>query len=196
MSNQYIGRDLTRQFIGPSTLSNLLADVADATATNNPGSKIFVQDVSGNMTSFVYANTTALATIAVGVPMYWSDVTRTTLTDTVASAVTYAASSDAAIHSAGGVALNALLTTAAPYGWFCCGGAISSVPIPSSAKVGDLLVLSTSAAVAPTNDTWVRVAIGTNLSTPEQISTLYCVVTSAAQTPTTSVLVMGTAGLP
>lgn len=196
MGAQYLHRVLTRQWIGPGSLGDLLSTVADAAAANTPGSKIFVMDLSGNQTSFVYAGTTNLTGIAAGVPVYWTNVSRTTVSDTATSAVTAATSSDAAIFSAAGVSISALPTTAAPYAWFCCGGYLSSVPIPSSAKVGDLLVLSTSAAVAPTNDVWARVAIGTNLSTPEQISTLYCVVTSAAQTPTTSALVMGTCGLP
>jgi hypothetical protein len=196
MANQFIHRILTRQFLGSSALSDLLSAVVDATPTNNPGSKIFVQDIAGNMTSFVYAYTVGLTAIAVGSPMFWTSVARTTVSDTLASAVTYAATADSAIQSAAGVAINATPTTAAPYAWLICGGYMAGVPVPSSASVGDLLVLSNAATTVPTADAWVRVAKGTSPSTPQAISTLYCVVTAASGTGSANVLVMGTCGLP
>ena len=196
MANQYINRVLTRQFLGPNVLGDLLSSAADASATNNPGSKIFVQDTSGNMTSFVYVNTANLTAIAVGVPMYWNSVARTTATDTVASAVTYVASSAGAVQAAAGVALNNNLNTTTPYGWLCCGGYMSSLPIPSSAAVGDKLVLSNAAATAPSNDVWTRVNYNSAVAIPEAVTTLYAVITTAGQTPTAAGLVMGTVGLP
>ena len=196
MSNFFIQRILTRQFLGANALGDLLSSVADASPANNPGSKIFVQDISGNMTSLVYVNTANLTALAAGVPMYWNSVARTTATDTVASAITNVASSNSAIQSAAGVAINALLGTATPYGWLCCGGYMTGVQIPSSAAAGDKLVLSNAVGSAPTNDVWVRVGVGTAVANPEAVTTLYAVVTSAVQTPTASCLIMGTAGLP
>jgi len=196
MANQFINRVLTRQFLGPNVLGDLLSAAADATPVNNPGSKIFVQDISGNMTSFVYVGTANLTGIAAGVPMYWNSVARTTATDTVASAVTHVASSNAAIQSAAGVALNALLNTTTPYGWLACGGYFSAFITPSSAAVGDKLVLSNAAATAPSNDVWTRVAFNSAVAVPEAVTTMYAVITTAAQTPTAVGLLMGTVGLP
>jgi hypothetical protein len=196
MSNMYVNRILSRQFLGYSGLGDLLSSVADATATNNPGSKIFVQDLSGNHVSMVYANTTNLTSIAVGVPMYWTNAARTIVSDTVTSALTYVASSQGAIQSAAGVGLNASLTTAVPYGWFQCGGVLAAVPVPSSALVGDKLVLSNAAGTAPSNDVWTRVGLATAVATPETVTTLYAVCTTAtASTSTTTAWIMGTCGL-
>ena len=195
MANSYVHRILTRQFLDTSGLSGLLATVADATAQNNPGSKIFVQDVSGNQVSFVYANTANLqAGYAVGVPVYWNSVARTTVSDTVGSALTNVAVSHAAIHSAAGVAINASVGTATPYAWFTTGGYYAFLPVATVTK-GDMLVLSNAANTAPTNDTWVRVAVGTAVTPPESVTTLYAVATAAATT-TATVLIMGTCGLP
>lgn len=196
MANGYVNRVLTRQFLGPNALSDALSNAADATPVNNPGSKIFVQDIAGNMASFCYVGTASLTAIAIGVPMYWNSTNRTTATDTVASAVTHVASSNGAIHSAAGVAINNNLNTTTPYGWIFIGGYLSSLQIPSSASVGDKLVLSNAAATAPTNDVWVRLAFNTAAAVPEAISSLYCVITAAAQTPTAGGFVMGTVGLP
>ena len=196
MANQFINRVLTRQFLGPNVLGDLLSAAADATPVNNPGSKIFVQDISGNMASFVYVNTANLTALAAGVPMYWNSVARTTATDTVASAVTYVVSTNSAIQSAAGVALNATLGTATPYGWLICGGYFANFITPSSAAVGDKLVLSNAVGSAPTNDVWVRVGVGTAVANPEALTTLYAVITTAAQTPTAVGLIMGSVGLP
>lgn len=195
MSNQFIPRILTRQFIGSSALGDLLSSQADATPTNNPGSKIFVQDIAGNMVSFVYVGTANLTALAAGVPMYWNSVARTTATDTVASAVTHVASTNGAIQSAAGVALGNNLNTTTPYGWLCIGGAIT-LPIPSSAAVGDKLVLSNAAATAPTNDVWVRLGNATAAAVPEALTTMYAVITTAGQTPSTAAWLMGTVGMP
>ena len=196
MPQTFIHRILNRQFLGANTLSDLLSAVYEATASNNPGSKIFVQDVSGNMTSFVYANTGSITALAIGVPVYWSNVARTTVTDTVASAITYAASADSAIYSAAGVCISTGITTAIPYAWYTTGGYLAGVPTPSSAKVGDLLVLSNAANTAPSNDVWSRVAVGSAAPTAESVTTLYCVVTTPVTTASANVLVMGTVGLP
>lgn len=197
MANQYVHRILSRQFIGSSALGDLLSAVADVTPTNNPGSKIFVQDIAGYHTSFAYVGLGAGPTaIAAGVPLYWTTVARTTVNDTVASAVTYAATSDTAIYSAAGVAINATLTTAVPYGWISIGGYLAGVPTPATCVVGDMLVLSNAATTVPTADVWTRIAKGTAPATAEAISTLYCIVTSPVTTASANVLVMGTVGLP
>ena len=196
MANLYIQRVLTRQFLGPNAIGDLLTNQNDTIAANNPGSKLFVQDINRNMTSFVYANTGSITALAIGVPVYWSNVARTTVTDTVASAITYAASADSAIHSAAGVCISTGITTAIPYAWYTCGGYLAGVPTPSSAKVGDLLVLSNAANTAPSNDVWSRVAVGSAAPTAESVTTLYCVVTTPVTTASANVLVMGTVGLP
>ncbi len=195
MSNQYIQRVLTRQFLGTSSLGDLLSSQLDATAYNNPGSKIFVQDVSGNMTSFVYVYTAGLTAVVAGVPMYWYDQTRCNATDTVTSAVTYAASSDSAIQSAAGVAIS-IPTTTTPYCWLSCGGYMTGLPTPTSCTVGDLLLLSNSASVAPSNDAWFRVAKGTAAATAEAVTTLYACVTSVISTASVAALILGTVGMP
>jgi hypothetical protein len=195
MPQTFIHRVLTRQFLGANTLSDLLSAVYEATASNNPGSKIFVQDLSGNMTSFLYAGTSSLTGgLAVGVPVYFTTKAKTTVTDDPTAALTYVASSHAAIQSAAGVALNASLSTTYPYGWFQCGGYYATLPVVTVTK-GDMLVLSNAAATSPTADSWTRIAVGTAASTPETVSTLYCVAVAAATT-TATVMVMGTVGLP
>lgn len=195
MSQQYIQRVLTRQFLGPNVLGDLLSSQLDATPYNNPGSKIFVQDVSGNMTSFVYVYTANLVAMAAGVPMYWYDVTRTNATDNPASAVTNAASTNAAAQSAAGVALNTL-TTATPYGWLACGGYMSALAIPASVAVGDKLVLSNAIGTTPTADTWVRVGNATAVANAEVMTSMYAVITSAANTPSAGGFIMGSVALP
>ena len=196
MGNQFIQRVLTRQFIGASALGDLLSSVADATPTNNPGSKIFVQDISGNMTGFLYAQLSSATALAAGVPVYWTDVAHTKVSDTVASAITYVASAHSAIQSAAGVAINSTLSaTTAPYGWFQIGGYMSTITGIGTVTAGDLLVLSNAGGTAPSNDAWTRVAVGTAVTAAEAVSTLYCVVYAAATT-TCKAFIMGTVGLP
>lgn len=195
MPQTFIHRILNRQFLGANTLSDLLSAVYEATASNNPGSKIFVQDLSGNHTSFLYAYTTNLTGgLAVGVPVYFTTKAKTTVTDDPTYALTYVASSHAAIQSAAGVCLNASLSTTYPYGWFQCGGYNAMLPVATVTK-GDMLVLSNAGGTSPTADTWTRIAVGTAATAAEAVTTLYCVATAAATT-TATVMIMGTAGLP
>ena len=195
MANLYIQRILTRQFLGSGDLTGLLSNQLDSAATNQIGSKIFVLDVNGYMTSFVYVFTANLTAMAAGVPMYWYDATRTNATDTVASAVTYVVSTNAAAQSAAGVAIN-VATTSTPYVWLACGGYFAALAIPSSASVGDKLVLSNAIGTAPVNDVWTRVGNATAVANAEVMTTMYAVITAAGNTPTAAGLIMGTVGLP
>lgn len=192
MPTSYVQRIATRQFVDTTDITGLFQSVIDTAQSNALGTRIFVWDPSGNPCGFVYAKIQSPTALAQGVPMYWVDAQHTTVTDTVAQALTYKSSTDGAVYSGAGICVSTG-TTNGQYAWIQTTGyftAVANSIIATPANPGDIMVLSNAAGSAPSNDVYTRLGVGTAAATPEAIQTLFlvCVATGS---PNSAVMIMG-----
>jgi hypothetical protein len=146
----------------PQITTGDLTTVNDSAQQNFPlGGFHQTIDSSGRVQLWQYVqfNPTTVATVTSGAPVYYKDTTRTVVTNTVTEAASYAASSFSANGSLAGI-LAAAVATDTYYIWILKNGYFASIQAPASVVTGDILVCSNTAASAPTDNTFVRVAAG------------------------------------
>lgn len=141
--------------------------VNDAAQQQYPLGCIWVFPDSNNcprIIKYVQYNPTAAATWTQGAQLYYKDNTRTVVTNKTSEADTYVASSPEALYSFAGVSLNLAAPTAGNFIWIQVAGFCPNLNLPSGAAQGDLLVLANSTSAAPTDNTYIRIAAGADLT--------------------------------
>jgi len=114
---------------------------------------------------YVTYNPTAAGSKAQGSPLYYKDNTRQVVTDNAAEAVTASVGHPEALFSFAGVQLGtAALMVVGNAVWIQNGGFCDKIAAPVGTVATDILVLSNSAAAAPTNNVYLRIAAGTDLT--------------------------------
>jgi len=160
MATTQVRRGRTLDFT-PQITTGDVATVNDATPQNDLGVIYLTVDASNNLVKYKYVKmgATVPATGTAGAPVYYTDATRSIVTNTVTEAFSHATSSFGANGSFAGLLLNASVTNGY-YIWILVEGYFASVTAPASVVKGDVLVCSNTAASAPTDNTLVRVAAG------------------------------------
>ena len=166
--------------------------VNDATAQNKPGGLYAAFDSKGRpvILQYVQLNATTPATLVAGSAVYYKDSTATIVTNVIAEAATYAASSSRANMSAAGVLANASATN----GYFIfilVKGTYDTIVSPGSVVQGDILELTNAANTPPTISVWVRVAAGTAPAHTEWQGGLYCIALASESSSKVACFVRG-----
>lgn len=160
--------------------------VNDAFASNpqnNPLGGIWIfPDSNGapRTIKYVQYKPTSAATWTQGAALFYTDYTRTIVTNKNSEAATYLVSTCAAIHSFAGLSLNATAPTVTNFIWIQVAGYNANITMPASTTAGDKLVCSNAIGTSPTDNVLVRVAGGTTVGMIEALLAIIFVTTAAA----------------
>ena len=160
----------------PQITTGNWATVNDSVAQNKVGG-IYPSYDSKNRPiwiKYVQFNPTAAAAMVAGAPVYYKDLTRTIVTNTVTEAASHVALSCRANQSLAGLLGNASATV----GYFIfilVKGPFDAISVPAATVSGDLLIASNAAATVPTDNVFARVAAGTAPAISEWAGSGYCV---------------------
>lgn len=175
---------------GPSSgASQILSSLPQGAFPTMLGSIWPTKDSSGNCVVYKYVkwNPASGTGVSLGSPVYYTDLTRTVVSDLPADAATYKASSDSSTGSFAGVSLatNGSPPTTGNGIWIQVGGFFTfdaTNAMSASVVKGDRGVLAgTSAATVPTIDKWTKIAAGTVLTVIDSAAvTAYCLSATTA----------------
>lgn len=158
--------------------------VDDSSQKNYPLGGIYAQPDSSSrprLWKYVQWNPTSAATYTQGAFCFYKDETRTVITNKNSEAATYLVSTIAAAFSFAGLTLNPTApTTLGDYMFIQISGFCDKVNMPASTTAGDMLVLSNAVGSSPTDNTFVRVAGGTDLGQIKSVMGFVIVTTAAA----------------